>query len=304
VRAKPSSYALFVAVVLCAAVAGCGNWGVVEGPAPTEDGGGVDEPIEAPEAVAAGAAGGGSTPSQPTAGVATAQEPQTPGVNSDEWAKPLDPPPEAKGLRRLHPNYDVWIDGKGKRIVLAARVVLREGPQLEMFACLFRTKEHESIVSVKAKAQDIHALLMALGATPGHPVQYRPEYRPAEGPEIDIRVHWTDENGRRRSARAQEWVRDAVSGKELKYPFVFAGSGFGRDDEGKERYYGEDGDLICVANFASAVMDLPIKSTDSDAALLFEPFTERIPPVGTVVALILTPDGPIEAPDPRAEEGK
>ncbi|MBI1901550.1 MAG: hypothetical protein HYS13_10630, partial [Planctomycetia bacterium] len=181
--AKQSHFAFFVALTLCAASAGCGNWNPLTpkraamkpiAPAAVpqlivdtevtarvaDDGGpgalaGDDEPIEAPD---------------PSAdNMAAAPEPQGPDVNGDEWAKPLDPPPEAKGLRRLHPDYDVWIDAKGKRIVVAARVVLREGHQLEMFACLFRTKEHESIVSVKARAKDIHALLQAMGATPGHP---------------------------------------------------------------------------------------------------------------------------------------
>ena len=34
---------------------------------------------------------------------------------------------------------------------------------------------------------------------------------------------------------------------------------------------------------------VPIRSSDSNAVLLFEAFTERIPPLGTPVTLILTP---------------
>ncbi|OHB82917.1 MAG: hypothetical protein A2V98_09195 [Planctomycetes bacterium RBG_16_64_12] len=79
--------------------------------------------------------------------------------------------------------------------------------------------------------------------------------------------------------------------KDMQYPWVFAGSQFVQDDRTGERYYQADaeGDLICVSNFPGAVLDVPIRSTDSNAALLFEAFTERIPPLGTPVTLILTP---------------
>jgi len=49
------------------------------------------------------------------------------------------------------------------------------------------------------------------------------------------------------------------------------------------------GDLICVSNFPDSVLDLPIQSTDSDASLLFEAFTEHIPSRGTPVTLVLAP---------------
>jgi hypothetical protein len=47
--------------------------------------------------------------------------------------------------------------------------------------------------------------------------------------------------------------------------------------------------LICVSNFPSAVLDVPIQSTDSNAALLFAAYTERIPPIGTPVTIVLAP---------------
>ena len=77
----------------------------------------------------------------------------------------------------------------------------------------------------------------------------------------------------------------------MEYAWVFAGSHFVRDEQTKEQYYRADGegDLICVSNFPSAVLDIPVKSTDQNAGLLFECFTERIPPIGTPVTLILTP---------------
>ena len=53
-----------------------------------------------------------------------------------------------------------------------------------------------------------------------------------------------------------------------------------------------------MSNFSSAMLDVPVRSSDSNAALLFDAFTERIPPIGTPVTIILTPRR-----DRPAEEG-
>ncbi len=54
-------------------------------------------------------------------------------------------------------------------------------------------------------------------------------------------------------------------------------------------YAANSGDVICVSNFAEAMLDLPINSSKNNAELEFEAFTERIPPVGTPVTVILEP---------------
>lgn len=231
---------------------------------------------------------------------------EDPPVPERQERKPMSAPPEAKGLVRVTPEHDVWLDGKNKRVILGAKVVLREGP-LELFCTLAEQKEHEAILSVLAEAYFVHAALVSFGFDPGQPVQFRPEYKPAQGPEVEITVHWTDANGKRQSARGQDWVRNTETGKSLEYPWVFGGSRVWMDpDTGQAHYLAEGGDFICVSNFPSAMIDLPIRSTDTNAALLYEAFSERIPPRGTEVALVLTPkpwkkpaaadDGPVEAP--------
>ena len=66
---------------------------------------------------------------------------------------------------------------------------------LEMFACPKGTKEHESIVSVNAKAYLVHTGLLAIGARSGRPVQYDPVYQAATGDTIQVEVLWRDESG-------------------------------------------------------------------------------------------------------------
>ncbi len=78
--------------------------------------------------------------------------------------------------------------------------------------------------------------------------------------------------------------------------WVFTGSGFFTDDEtGKKYYLAEDGDLICVANFANATLDVALESSAGNDGLLFEAYTERIPPRGTPVLVELIP---VQAPPP------
>jgi len=190
-------------------------------------------------------------------------------------------------------TYPVWFDPEGKQVVMVGVVCQRETP-LELFACLRGSKEHESVVAVATKAYVVHAGLLATGAEVGNPVQFYPKYVPARGTEIEVSVAWKDEQGKTRHARAQEWVRDANTKKAMEYPWVFAGSSFSKHPVTGEPFYHADGegDLICVSNFPSAVLDVPVKSSDSNASLMFDAFTERIPPRGTPVTIVLTPKLP------------
>lgn len=201
--------------------------------------------------------------------------------------------PLVEGLtenERLDPKEPVWLTKDRKSVVVQSMVCQRQAP-LEMFACLLNTKEHESVLTVPVKAFVIHAGLLAAGAEPGTPVRWEPEFAPPTGTEIKIELLWKDEQGKVQRASAQEWVRDMSTGKAMVQPWVFAGSMMYEDQETKKKYYMADGsgDLICVSNFASATLDVPIRSSDSNASLMFEAFTEHIPPLGTPVTIVLTP---------------
>lgn len=193
------------------------------------------------------------------------------------------------GLIRLAKDYELWIDPKRKLVIVDGQVCLREG-QLEMFACPKGTKEHESVIALNCKAQFVHAALLAVGAEPGRTVSFNPDYIPASGPEVEVFVLWKDREGNKHQVRGQEWVRHVPTKKAMDLPWVFAGSGFWTDEQTGERFYNADaGELICVSNFTTATMDLPVKSSQANADLLFEAFTERIPSIGTQVRVVLRP---------------
>ena len=73
----------------------------------------------------------------------------------------------------------------------------------------------------------------------------------------------------------------------MKADWVFAGSGFSIDETTGEKYYhAESGDLICVANFPTAIIDISIASSSSgEGNLLFEANQDKIPPRGTPVTI-------------------
>lgn len=261
----------------------------------------------------------------------------------------------ANKLVPLNKQETVLLDAGGKRLVLKGEVVMREG-LLEMLVCLAQSKEHESVLAVKTKAQTVHAGLLALGLEAGTPVKFTPEFQPPQGTRIEIFFTWKDADGKLHRVPAQSWVRNATrryfiekleqlpagvelpKDKNLKYDekhqemlwygsmtnderdeflalskekpyqavirkfyeasqmremkadFIFAGSSFYTDEKTGEKYYqAEAGDLICVANFSSSVIDVNAESSATNDGLMFEAWTERIPPIGTEVQIELLP---------------
>jgi len=173
-------------------------------------------------------------------------------------------------------------------VIVGGRVALDKG-LLEFFACPQGTKEHESVVAVDSSAHLVHAALLAIGLEPGKPVSFDPEYTPASGPRIRVTMRWIDADGEPREADARSWIRDTRTGQPLETDWVFAGSAFWKDPaDGREYYQADGGDLVCVSNFPTATLDLPIESSQSNEALLFEVHEERVPKLGTPVEMVLT----------------
>jgi len=263
----------------------------------------------------------------------------------------IEPAPSAKAL---NPAGTVWLDTANKKVVLRGQLCLREG-LLEMLICKSQTKEHESIISIDAEAYTIHAALVALGAKPGTPVRFQPEYQPPTGQKIEIYIGWTDDYGRPHRFAAQQLIRKATQRyytavidplpKELKIDnkgdlrydtnskellwfgrmnekqkaelltrssnpeyhtaieqffadsqpqeldadFIFAGSQFFKQKDGSQYYMAEAGDIVCVANFGDAMIDISTRSSAENGGLMFEPYTERLPSRRTPLTVELIP---------------
>jgi hypothetical protein len=214
-------------------------------------------------------------------------------------APPVDAP--APGEIAIDPAWkplgtSLWFDPEGRRLVIRARVALREGA-LEHLLCLKGTKEHEAILATDAAPYKIHAGLLATGAQKGEPVQFLPKFVPPTGDPIAIELQWR-QGGTIHHADARDWIRDERAKTTLKIDWVFAGSMLIDDPVAKKPVYAaDDGDLFTVANFASAILDLPFASTANDAERLFVANQDVVPPRGTTVLMILQPRA--KSPSPR-----
>jgi hypothetical protein len=195
----------------------------------------------------------------------------------------LQPDAEWKNLGR-----SLWFDPKAKQAIVRARVVLREG-YLEHLLCLKGTKEHEAILATDAVPELIHGALLATGAQAGHPVRFQPKFEKPAGDPIAIELRWKHD-GKSLSADAREWVKDEKANAALTLDWVFAGSLRYEDPQTKKVMYAADvGDLFTVANFGNAILDLPMKSAADDADRIFVTNTDKIPPLGTEVFMVLSP---------------
>ncbi|MCI0640659.1 MAG: YdjY domain-containing protein [Gemmataceae bacterium] len=206
-----------------------------------------------------------------------------------ESAKPA---PQAVETKKVEVGKNVYLEVNGdkRRVLVNAAVCLRQG-QLEQFLTRKRTKEHEAVLAADVDARDIHTALVLARAEPGKPVTFRPKYTPASGPVIKVSVEYTDK-GKKVNRLAQEWIRNIKTKKDMEQDWVFAGSLLIPDplDQTRKPFYAaNDGDVICLSNFDTAMLDLPVASSTNNDDLFFEAHTERIPPLETPVLVILEP---------------
>ena len=187
----------------------------------------------------------------------------------------------------------VRINWTARQVELDAEVVLREGA-LELLACRTGSKEHESILRVKALPSHVYEALGLIGLTPGTPVGWDEKSEriiPATGDRLDVHIRYRHE-GRNKTVAAHEWLWNADSQRPMPpMAWVFAGSQ--RLEDGT--FYADlDGTLITVVDFSSALISQPSSYSADNAELWLEPYTQRVPKEGTPCQLILRPAKPNE----------
>ena len=209
------------------------------------------------------------------------------GVNPAAVKKSvLKPLESSKTVLALKKEGGLWIDLKRKWVIVDGSVCLRDGP-LEMFICPAQTKEHESVITTPIDAESVHTALLAIGAKAGSPVQFQPEYKRVTGAVIDIVLVWIGEDGKVNASLAQDWIKKGNTRKTMQYAWVFGGSGYWKNPNTNEKiYYGNDGSLVCLSNFPTATMDLPVESSNNNAGRLYTANTSQIAPLDTPVRIV------------------
>lgn len=199
------------------------------------------------------------------------------------------PEPEAK---KVELKRNIFLETQGdKRRVLVKAMVCNRQTILEQLLTKKGAKEHEAVLSADIDARDLHTVLLLAGAEAGSPVVFRPKFIPPTGTTVQIFLEY-EKDGKKVRVRAQEWIRNIKTKKELNTDWVFAGSHLIPDpfDKTKKPAYAANfGDVICISNFDAALLDVPFDSPKNNDDLTFETNTERIPPEKTPVLVILEP---------------
>jgi hypothetical protein len=185
------------------------------------------------------------------------------------------------------------------RAIVTGNICCQDGVEIpleHLLTCFDAGKDHESVISARFDAEHLHIALLASGLKPGKPASFVNEkrefdYKPATGDKVRVWVQYVAK-GKVITHRAQRWAKRSDNGAELNYDWVFAGSKFWPDEEGRRPpwYGGNEGRVICTSNFINAVLDLPFSSPDADpntGGLMFRANAKLIPPRNTPVTVIM-----------------
>jgi hypothetical protein len=221
-----------------------------------------------------------------------AERPALPQAKGPEKKAAAKKAPPAKKVRVGRHVFVEVENKKVARVLVEAYVCLRKG-SLEHLLTRRLCKEHEAILAADIDARDLHSALLLAGAEVGTPVVFKPWEAPPRGTRVKISLAYKDKGGKAVKVPAQRWIRHATTKLDLACDWVFVGSAFvvNSGDPAEVHYLANQGDVICVANFESALLDMPIWSPatgEND----YEAHTERIPPLETPVLVILEPVRP------------
>lgn len=200
-------------------------------------------------------------------------------------------PAAAPGAQPAPPSLKhLTINMERRYIDVDGVICLTEGP-LELIATIPASKEHEAIVSSKARPKHIHLALLMLGLEPGSPGswEYKQDKIIAHDP-TGARVRITllfEKDGKPVERPITEFIRDAKTKKPMKTDeFVFAGSRIAKPAQG-DPFYAADasGDVVTLVSFPEELMALPTAASNSNENLVWEANTSELPEVGTAVKM-------------------
>lgn len=228
------------------------------------------------------------------------------GVFAAEPSKRTDLEAALEKLELPH----IKINLEERSVDVASVVCLDEG-MLELVACTKDTKEHESIVAVKARPMHVHTALLLLGAKPGTPaalklvdeVEDRWVHLPPSGGGVEVSLVWKDKAGKVSERPISDFIapadpagREKEAAKQKKFPtntFLFAGSQLVAVDKGPRKYLSDQsGNVISIATFGDEVLCLPEVHSHQNGALVWQVDKTHLPAVNSEVILRLRPKKP------------
>jgi hypothetical protein len=209
------------------------------------------------------------------------------------WAQPAGPP----NVNATQPAEleGVTLNREAGYVDVASVLIRRQADWLELLATTPGSREHETLLTVKAKPSHIHLALLLLGLEPGEPqrVERRGETyitHPPKGPSVALSLIW-EEDGQRRQAPANQWILNREADRPLKNNrWLFTGSHVVETDA-DGRFYMADraGTVISLVNFGDDVLSRATTASNRSDQERWGANTEVLPPKGTAVTIRITP---------------
>ncbi|MGI9015383.1 MAG: YdjY domain-containing protein [Phycisphaerales bacterium] len=231
---------------------------------------------------------------QPTLVVET----QETAPDTAEPQQPLQPRPS---IVTPFPHITVDLDQK---LVIVESIACLDVGWLEQVLCGEGSREHESLVVTKATPSQIHAALLMAGFTPGKPGEWSYDNQKVtvtkpQGDQLEVLARYQDEDGTTIIEPLRSWIRDHHGEKQFPQDaWIFGGSYMrpaprAMNIEGDVYVADYSGSIIGIVTFGDEVVGFPEVLPDQvDVhAAEWEVHTERVPPLGTQVDVILaSPD--------------
>jgi hypothetical protein len=233
--------------------------------------------------------------------------------------RPADSQPAPRVVTPF-PDLAVRLDPAGDSSVEIRAWTCLDAGLLEQIACSPQTREHESLVVIKAKPSQVHAALLIAGFEPGAPGRWTFEGNSLgtvdpTGEKLAILVRYSDRTGKTVKRPIRDWIRNAnraalpspgrsttqpeASGGANRTaefpdePWIFAGSIIRPNPAsmGPGEHYVADftGSIIGLVTFGDEVIGFSRVFADQESvqAPIWEVNVETVPRPGAEVTLIV-----------------
>lgn len=199
---------------------------------------------------------------------------------------------------RVEPSEGITVDLDSASVEVQAWACLDVG-WLEQVACSPGTREHESLVVIKARPSEVHAALLMAGFVPGAPGRWTYEndtvnVTPPTGDLLAISVRYEGAGGEVIEEPIRRWIRDHLGREDFPdEPWVFGGSHWAPNPSWMEpgEHYVADmtGSIVGLVTFGDEVVGFSRVLADQEAvqAPEWEVDSDHVPAVGSPVTLIL-----------------
>ena len=156
--------------------------------------------------------------------------------------------------------------------------------------------DYESVAVAGAKPSEVHRALEFLGMKPGRPANIDQLQLWPRGERVTVTVEWTPTNGSPRTARIEDFILDARTGKTLpRDGFMFTGSEWITADDGSgRRDYAADvlepHAIVTAYNLGSTVLDVPRRGSQGELYDFQVTNPDLVLPKGQPLTLVLAPE--------------